>query len=666
MKKPESASILSSIFDNETMGTWEWDIAAGIVRWSPALEDIHGIPRGSFAGTFAAYQSDIHPADREHVFSTIQKTLEARRDHRLEYRIVRPDGEVRWLEANGRVFCDARGEVESLVGVCMDVTERKGAELARLESEALLLTTMTSLGEAVIVTDAAGRVKLMNGVAEALTATLDPAVRGRPLADVLRLVDDRTGAPIESPVERARRRRRACELGEHALLVQTSGAAVAVDLRAAPIPGPDGALLGIVVVFRDASEERRETARRALFSQASALLAASLDPEKALETIARLAVPAIADWCTVDVLDPDNTFRRVATAHVDPSKVALADELFRRYPPRPGPGSLYDIVARGKPVLVPQITDEMMRAACVDDEHYRLVLELGRLASFLVVPIRVGERSIGAITAVTAESKRALQPRDAEVAEELARCAAISFENARLLHEAQRATQAREEVLAVVAHDLRNPLSAIMLKIELLRRVGLEGEERAPMRERAFEFVSHHGARMKRMIDDLVDTAAIESGSLRVELSPRSLCTIVEHAVDAASAQAHGRGLTLEAILPDDLGVVRCDADRLLQVLQNLVDNAIKVTPEGGAVRVRARRESDFVLVSVEDTGPGICEGSERRLFERFYKGDAGRRDGLGLGLFIARGIVEAHGGRIYAERLPGGGSAFSFRLPTP
>jgi signal transduction histidine kinase len=249
---------------------------------------------------------------------------------------------------------------------------------------------------------------------------------------------------------------------------------------------------------------------------------------------------------------------------------------------------------------------------------------------------------------------------DLRLAERIAQSAALAVDNARLFREARQAMRAREEVLSVVAHDLRSPLGAISVSAELLTSFSLQPREQAYH----MEIIQRATSRMSRLIQDLVDVDKIDSGRLSIERYVQEVEPLIDETVDLFRTRTLAKKIELRSEMPD--GMLRIDADRyrLLQVLSNLVENAIKFTPAGGAVRIRAEAAGKEVRISVEDTGEGIAEAHLPRIFDRYWQGTEMAAKGAGLGLAIARGIVEAHGGRIWAESEVGRGSVFTFTIP--
>jgi signal transduction histidine kinase len=256
---------------------------------------------------------------------------------------------------------------------------------------------------------------------------------------------------------------------------------------------------------------------------------------------------------------------------------------------------------------------------------------------------------------------RGYESRDLRLAEELAHRASLAVENARLYRCAQRATAARDDVLGVVAHDLRNPLNTIVLQTDLLRLSAREAE--GPARTPA-DVIRSAAMRMNRLIEDLLDVACLDDGHLAIARDRVRSRDVVRDAVDAARPGAARSSLALSIEIAADLPDTWGDRGRILQVLDNLIGNAIKFTPSGGRITVGAAPRPGEVLFWVEDTGAGISAESVPHLFDRFWQADHADHRGAGLGLGIAKGIVDAHGGRIWVESAVGIGTTFCFSIP--
>jgi signal transduction histidine kinase len=258
-----------------------------------------------------------------------------------------------------------------------------------------------------------------------------------------------------------------------------------------------------------------------------------------------------------------------------------------------------------------------------------------------------------------AESGRRYTAHDVDLAREIAHHAAVAIERARLYRAAQMAVDARNDLLAFVTHDLHNYLATIQLSAGAL--IGREAAARG-QNSKQLDLLARTVTLMSRLIEGLRDATTIETGQFTIATAPHDIAALVADAVETLAPQAAIKSLRLTAQVDDELPEVVCDRDRVLQVIANLVGNAIKFTPARGAIRLRATRAENAVEISIHDSGTGIPESELPRVFDRYWK--SGETAGTGLGLFIARGIVQAHGGRIWAESTPGTGSAFRFTLP--
>ena len=420
-----------------------------------------------------------------------------------------------------------------------------------------------------------------------------------------------------------------------------------------------------------AREQAARTAAEAAERRA-AFLASSLDFETTLSTLAALAVPDLADWCSVDVLEVDGSIRRIAVAHVDPMKADLARKV-RGYPSDPaGRHPRTRVLRTGRAELFPDITEDGLAAVAGSPEHFEVMRQLG-YRSCMIVPLVARGRSFGALTFVTAESGRRYGQVDLSLAQELAARAALAVDNARLYREAQealtqaeRANRAKDEFLATVSHELRTPLSAVLLWTRLMARGSLDEGKKA----RALDLIERNAKLQAQLVEDLLDVSRIISGKLHLEVRPMDLAAVVEAALDAIRPAADAKAIRMDSSLAPGAEYVAGDPSRLQQVIWNLLSNAIKFTPKGGRVDVDLRRAESHVELTVRDTGEGISAEFLPHIFERFRQADSTStraHGGLGLGLGIVRHLVELHGGTVRAESPGrGGGSTFVVSLPLP
>ena len=415
----------------------------------------------------------------------------------------------------------------------------------------------------------------------------------------------------------------------------------------------------------------REEQRRALIAEATSALAATLDYKVTLARLATLLVPRLADWCAIEMIDETGKSDQVAVAHADPKMVDYAWELRRRYPPAANaPNGVPNVLRTGKAEMYPDITDEMIAAGAIDEEHLRISREL-KLRSALVVPLVARGTTLGAITMVHAESGRRYGAGDLALAEEIARRAAISVDNARLFGAEQSARAAaddanrlKDEFLATVSHELRTPLNAILGWSRMITAGVLDDAKRA----RASETIERNAVAMTQLVEDLLDVSRIISGKMRLESDSVDLVKVVEAAIESIRPAALAKEISLRSIVEPAPGPLLGDPNRLQQVVWNLLSNAVKFTPRHGHVEVVVRRNASSVEISVRDDGAGIDAAFAPFVFDRFRQADGKitrTHGGLGLGLAITRQLVEMHGGSIEAasEGL-GRGATFTVKLP--
>lgn len=416
---------------------------------------------------------------------------------------------------------------------------------------------------------------------------------------------------------------------------------------------------------REARAAAEQAERRAAFlAEVGMVLDDALDYETAFAKLVQLTIPRLADYCLIDEMEADGGTRRIARAHVDPEKQkVLWDRV--RHPPEADPDHhpIMKVIGRGQSVLVGECTDEVIDTIAHDAAHRVILTEVLRLHSFMIVPLVARGRVLGLITLAFSDSGRRYGPAELALAEELARRAALAIDNARLYGQAQQAVRAREGVLAVVSHDLRNPLASILLNTSTVLELSAPGALDPWVADSLRQTVALV-EQSNRLIEDLLDVSRVTNGGITLLRAPHDLRDLATRADRMLRPLAEDRGLSLEVTVPDAPVPANVDGDRVLQVLSNLVGNAIKFTPAGGRVSLAMEAANGIARVMVKDTGIGIAADELDHVFDPFRQvGDVDRR-GVGLGLPIARGIVEAHGGRISASSEPGVGSVFTFTLP--
>jgi signal transduction histidine kinase/DNA-binding NarL/FixJ family response regulator len=414
------------------------------------------------------------------------------------------------------------------------------------------------------------------------------------------------------------------------------------------------------------AERARERAvrakqRAAFAASATTALIASLDFESTLRTVAEQAVRGLADFCIIDLVEEDGAARRVVVTHADPARQSIAEQLLPHAIDRNRPHPMAEALRTRAPVLIPEVGAEYLATIAQDAQHLAALQQL-EARSLIALPLLARERLLGAMLLVRAKGRPPFDADDLTTAEELADRAALAIDNARLYAEARDAIAARNSVLRIVAHDLRNPLNAIRMTADLLLDSSPTPEELV----RRAELVRRGAEQMDHLIQDLLDVARLDAGQLALDRAPVAPERLVRQAVELNAPLAAARALDLTSDLPPTaLPPVDVDAQRILQVLGNLIDNAIKFTPKGGKIEVSVTGGASEVGFTVRDSGIGMSEDDLGHLFRPFWQVRRGGRAGAGLGLAISKAIVEAHGGRISAESTPGQGSSFRIVLPS-
>jgi len=414
------------------------------------------------------------------------------------------------------------------------------------------------------------------------------------------------------------------------------------------------------------AEAEAEVARRRLvvLAEAGARLAGSLDIATTIDTVAGLVVPDLADWCVIDLLAADGTVETAAVAHRDPALRELALEMVRRHPIDPAaPGGTAAVLRTLRTELVPVVTDEMLVALAQSEDHLASLRRTG-LRSTLCAPLVARGRALGTIALVATQPGRYSQA-DLPFVEELASRAALAIDNARLYAAEHEAVRLRDTFFSVAAHELKTPLTSLLGQAQLVLRRGERAGSLAERDRQAIQVVVNQAARLNRMILAMLDSTRLEQGRLSIERAPLDLAALAEQVADELRPSLERHELTVVA--ENNPYMLLGDALRLEQVLQNLIGNALKYSPDGGPVEVRLSRDGDHVVLAVSDRGIGIPATAIPQLFQRFFRvseGVAGYISGMGIGLYVVKEIVALHGGEVAVESRLGAGSTFTVRLP--
>jgi PAS domain S-box-containing protein len=539
--------------------------------------------------------------------------------------------------------------------------------------------------------------------------------------------------------------------------------------RAVPLRGANSEIEFWVGTATDIDAQKRTEQAQDFLLRAGIELTRSLDYKRSLQAVAKLAVPEIADWCAIDLLEEDGEIHSVALTHVDQAKVTFARELTERYAPKPESGSGL-VIKTGETQFVPEITEELLTAFAVDEPHIDLLRELG-LRSYMCVPIVIRERILGAITFVDAESGRRFDAADLKLAEELGRRAGAAVENARLYRAAEERAQAarvlaaigdgvvlldsdgvirlwnqaaeaitglrredvigrpasrtvpgieasepgeagpngatphtvpvevdgrelwlsviavafedgavyafrdltqeralermRQDLVSTVSHELRTPLAAIYGSALTLGRTDLALDQ--GVQQRLLGVIAEESARLAAIVNDLLLAGQLDAGPLDLRIEHCDAQQLVEGVVEAARLHAPENVAITFAPPALALAPVAADEGKLRQVIANLVDNAVRYSPEGGGIEITLEPADRNLRLAIADRGLGIPAGERERIFEKFYRLDPDMSRGIGgtgLGLYICRELVRRVQGRIWVEPNDGRGSVFYVEIP--
>jgi len=645
--------------DAGRLGTWEWDIVGDRIHWSEALERMHGIPVGSFAGTFAAYREDIHPEDRDRVLRAIAANLESASEHSLLYRIVRPGGAVRWLEAHGRFELDEHGVPRRLIGVCGDVTDRIQTEAgrtslaaeqaARREAEQAGARTqqiLAGIADAFLVCADDWRVVFANDAGARLFGRQADEVLGR---NIWELAPEAVGTPLQQELWRAMTERRTTTVEDWLEPRDEWREWSAYPLR-------DG---GLAFYARDITGRKREEALRARMASYAALRA-----EVASALAGAREIPATLQQCCEALVNHLSlSFARVwlldATGQwldleASAGKYTHLDGAHGRV--RVGELKIGRIAAERKPHLTNTVTKD-------DRVSNREWAIREGMVAFVGFPLIAGEALLGVLAgfsqvALPDDTMTAVGSISDAIAFGVARRRA-EIELDERARELARSNADLEQFAYVASHDLQEPLRIVASYTQLLAR-----RYKGKLDHDADEFIAFAVdgvTRMQRLIRDLLAYSRV--GTRGRELGSVSLDKVLANALDnLRQALDDTGGQVTHEPLPEVTG----NEGQLTQLFQNLIGNALKFHgPAPPRVHVSVRKERTEWRFAFEDNGVGIEHQYFDRIFIIFQRlHSIEKYPGTGIGLALCKKIVEKHGGRIWVESEPGRGTTFIFTLP--
>lgn len=529
-------------------------------------------------------------------------------------------------------------------------------QVATSITDAILAGVVTISADAIICVDGRQRIIFFNEGAASIFGYSSGEVMGKPLE---MLIPERFRATHQSHVEtfgqspvRARR------MGERGQIsgLRKSGEEFPAEAAISHLGTTDSPVYS--VVLRDVTERRRAHETQTFLAEAGETLASSLGPDDTLRNVTRLAIPRLADACIVNVYH-GGRFHAAAAAHIDPARGA---ELERSGTEHPIDASGSHPVAEVIRTLRTMVFSE---GSGGDSPRARALSELTDIfenppSAGIILPISARGHLLGVMGLY--RERGGYDSNDVFLAAEIGRRAALAIDNARLHEQVLAGMQARDDMIGIVSHDLRNPVNAV----KMLAGVMLDRERNESLTPQMTEYASlirQAAEQMDTLIRDLLDVTRVEAGRLKVDLQPQDTEELLSDSLRTLAPVAAEKSVSLRLTAPDDMPSVIADRERIGQALSNLVGNAIKFSSPRSEITVRVAMLEHEVLVSVTDRGQGMTPGQLSHAFDRFWQSSRTDRQGAGLGLAITKGIVDAHGGRIWAESVPGTGSTFYFTL---
>lgn len=513
------------------IGVFETNIQTSQVVWSAQLEKLYGLKPGEFKGTANHWLSLIHQEDRAVVSNGFYEQIQKDAFTESEFRIVLPDGTIRWIYSKAQVFFDKNRKPVRAVGINIDVSDRKQAVLNSY-----------------------------------------------------------------------------------------------------------------------------------FLAEASKILSSSLNYETTLQNVAKLAVPQIADWCLIGIINKDNIYEHIAVSHKDTKMVKWATAVGKEYPPDMNSSTgLAKVLRTGKAELYPLITDDMMKMTARDKKHFKLLKQLG-MTSVMMVPLHAQQKPIGVITFITSETKRRFTKEDLSFAEELAHRASIAIENAALYKNAQDAITLRDDFISVASHELKTPVTSVKIFTQVMQKYAqINGDEKAIQN---LDKMDKQINKLTDLIYNLLDISKIQTGRLEYTMRDFSFDTMLAEATETMQHMTSKHQLIVKGKANT---MVYGDGDRISQVVSNLISNAVKYSPAADKVVIKVAADNEKVHVAVKDSGIGMSKEHLTKVFGRFYR-VSGATDktfpGLGIGLYISHEIINRHDGKLWVESKEGKGSTFHFTLP--
>ncbi len=570
--------------------------------------------------------------------------------------LIARDETERPIEDSAAPIIDASGRIYGMVLVFTDATQQRHTQGALQQLAAIVEHS----DDAVISKNLQGIITSWNAAAERLYGFTPEEAIGRHISLI---VPEHQREELLVVMERLWQGER---IGHwDTIRSRKDGTLVDVSLRISPIKDQYGEVIGASKVARDVSQRKRTEEALQFLADASASLAALIDRDSALQQAAASMVPFFADWCVVYALRPDGTIGSPASAHRDPAKQQLLREFLAEYPVDwDSPSVTVQAWRSGKTQFIAHLSDEQLKKLGHND---RLMQSLWTLnpRSVISVPMKIRERTIGVISFIQSDNGRPYAETDVTLAEDLARRVATALDNAQLLNSIRESERQKDEFLAMLAHELRNPLAAIRYAAEAAR---LPSPDASDAPDEMLDVIDRQANNLTQLIDGLLDISRISQEKIQLRREPIDAAEIIKRAVTALQPLIDEKGSRLFVDVADEPLPLFVDATRAEQIIANLLTNAAKYSPDGSEITLRAFAHEGEAIIQVIDRGIGISAEMMPRVFDLFAQADRTldrSQGGLGIGLTVVRKLTEMHGGAVSVQsKGEGEGSTFTVRLP--
>ena len=643
LRRDAHAADLAFALESAHMFAWDWNLTTGTAQRTANATQLHGLPDGSIEEFYRV----VHPDDRAHVRAAVARAREGE-VYDLEYRITAADGRVLWMLDKGKVRHDPVTGEEHLSGLCMDITERKLAEEERRQARETLHNLIAAAPLGIAILDRDLRFRHLNAPLAEMNGLAIGAHLGHTVGEIVPSLEAQVGQHVD-----------------HVLATGVAGPDVVIEgetpkapgIKRAwrqhwfPVAGTDGkpALAGVIV--QEITEQLRDQDRLRLLSEAAALILQSDEPGEMLSQLFANIGPHFALDVYINFLldESGEALQLNASAGISAAeqqriaRVELGESVCGR------------VAQHGEPLVLDHIQQTL--DPCAD-----LVRSFG-LRVYASHPLLSNGKVLGTLS-FGSRSKDVLDASEIEFLHTITRYVAVAYERSRLIDKLRETDRRKDEFLATLAHELRNPLAPIRNSIQVLRISG----NNAQRAENSLRIMERQLGQMVHLIDDLLDVSRITRGRIELRKELISLTAAIYAAVETVQPLIDASGQTLTISLPSEPLRLYADKTRLTQIFSNLLGNAHKYTQRGGHIWLSAAVRGAQVMVSVRDDGIGIARDHLAEVFTMFSQVAPARersQGGLGIGLSLVKGLVELHGGSVSVHSGgPGQGSEFQVCLP--